>query len=173
MKICKNCGAQNWDICSTCERCKSILLDIDVPIVEYQEEEHQGTQDFWKKTPRALFYNNTSVTTAAKVFMIIATVGQALLTLLTFIMWIIFACLASRDDASLESGIVLALFFSCLAVFFIGLTVSLIMTIVYYRKTANSKERVGMGFKICTLLFVNFIAGILMLADERDKGQYI
>ena len=149
------------------------MLDIDAPIIEYQEEEYQETQDVLEEMPKVPVYNNTSMTTAAKVFMIITTVGQGLSTLLMLIMWIIFACLAFRDNATLESGIVLAFLFACLAVLVIGLTVSLIMTIIYYQKTANSKERVGTGFKICTLLFVNFIAGILMLVDERDKGQDI
>ena len=39
------------------------------------------------------------------------------------------------------------------------------MTVVYSNKVKNG-ENVGIGFKVCTLLFVNMIAGILMLCDK-------
>ena len=60
--------------------------------------------------------------------------------------------------------------YSVLAVFFgiwwlIALAWCLPMTIVYFKKTRQG-EAIGAGFKICTLLFVNLIAGILMLCDE-------
>ena len=41
------------------------------------------------------------------------------------------------------------------------------MTVVYHNKVKNN-EKVGMGFKICTLLFVNTIAGILMLCADAE-----
>lgn len=39
------------------------------------------------------------------------------------------------------------------------------MTISYNNKIKNG-ENVSTGFKVCTLLFVNLIAGILMLCDQ-------
>ena len=39
------------------------------------------------------------------------------------------------------------------------------MTLSYCGKI-NRGEKVGTGFKVCSLLFVSFIAGILMLCDE-------
>ena len=42
------------------------------------------------------------------------------------------------------------------------------MTIIYNRKIKNG-EVVGTGFKVCSLLFVNTIAGILMLCDNNWK----
>jgi uncharacterized membrane protein YvbJ len=41
------------------------------------------------------------------------------------------------------------------------------MTLSYINKIKNG-ERVGTGFKVCTLLFVNTIAGILMLCDDDN-----
>ena len=41
------------------------------------------------------------------------------------------------------------------------------MTVVFCRKVSNG-ERIGIGFKICTLLFVNTIAGILMLCASDN-----
>ena len=47
----------------------------------------------------------------------------------------------------------------------IPLAWSIPMTVSYFRKVKNHQP-VGLGFKICTLLFVSEIAGILMLCDN-------
>jgi len=39
------------------------------------------------------------------------------------------------------------------------------MTVVAFRKI-NNHERIGLGFKICTLIFVSLIAGILLLCMD-------
>ncbi len=51
--------------------------------------------------------------------------------------------------------------------FAIGLVWCLPMTISYCRKINNGKP-VGAGFKICSLIFISAIAGILMLCDKND-----
>ena len=40
------------------------------------------------------------------------------------------------------------------------------MTIIYFKKVKKGLP-IGTGFKICSLLFVNTIAGILMLCDKN------
>jgi len=42
------------------------------------------------------------------------------------------------------------------------------MTVSYNRKTKNG-EPISVGFKVCALLFVNLIAGILMLCDSENQ----
>ena len=39
------------------------------------------------------------------------------------------------------------------------------MTIICYQKK-QSKEPIGLAFKVCTMFFVNIIAGILLLCDN-------
>lgn len=51
---------------------------------------------------------------------------------------------------------------------FIPLAWCIPMTIVFKRKL-NNNESVGTGFKVCTLLFVNLIAGILMLCMPSNN----
>ena len=51
--------------------------------------------------------------------------------------------------------------------FLIPLAWILPMTISYNRKI-NNHEPVSIGFKVCTLIFVSLIAGILMLVDNED-----
>ena len=41
------------------------------------------------------------------------------------------------------------------------------MTVSYYKNITEGRS-VSVGFKVCTLLFVNLIAGVLMLCDTED-----
>ena len=38
---------------------------------------------------------------------------------------------------------------------------------VYYSKRIKTGEPIDIGFKICTLLFVSTLSGILMLVDDK------
>lgn len=49
----------------------------------------------------------------------------------------------------------------------ISLCWSLPMTIHVYNNY-NSSHKIGTAFKVCVLLFVNFIAGILLLSDNQQ-----
>lgn len=53
-----------------------------------------------------------------------------------------------------------------MGIYLIPLAWCLPMTIVYFQKIKHGKP-VGTGFKVCTLLFVNTISGILMLCDNN------
>ena len=54
--------------------------------------------------------------------------------------------------------------------FLIPLIWCLPMTVVYFNKTKNNQP-IGLGFKICCLIFVNTIAGILMLCDQAQNNK--
>ncbi|MCH5158492.1 MAG: hypothetical protein J1F33_04770 [Clostridiales bacterium] len=41
------------------------------------------------------------------------------------------------------------------------------MTVHYFNATKNHRP-IGVGFKVCSLLFVSLIAGILMLCDHEN-----
>ena len=49
----------------------------------------------------------------------------------------------------------------------IGLAWCLPLTIIYFKKIERG-EPIGTGFKVCSLLFVSMIAGILMLCDNNN-----
>ncbi len=55
----------------------------------------------------------------------------------------------------------------CMGFMLIPLAWCIPMTVIYCKKV-NNNEPVGIGFKICTLLFVNIVSGICMLIDQ-DK----
>ena len=46
----------------------------------------------------------------------------------------------------------------------------LFLIVVYFKKVKSGKK-VGIGFKICVLLFVNVFAGVSMLCDSSDKSD--
>ena len=79
---------------------------------------------------------------------------------------------ASQKNNS-ESGLkIAAKIFMILGTIGLGISCFLIplawcipMTVVYFSKTKKG-EPIGTGFKVCCLLFVSLIAGILMLCDE-------
>ena len=70
----------------------------------------------------------------------------------------------TNDRGASKAFMILACILS-IAGLLIPLAWCLPMTIVYFKKV-NRGEDVGTGFKVCTLLFVNTIAGILMLCDK-------
>ena len=45
------------------------------------------------------------------------------------------------------------------------------MFISFFRRVKDGR-RVGIAFKICTLLFVSLIAGVLMLCRDEDVYRY-
>lgn len=73
---------------------------------------------------------------------------------------------AKKDD-TLQIVAKVFMIISCVVTGFylIPLAWTIPMTIHYCNKIKNN-EPVGTGFKICTLLFVNTVAGILMLCDK-------
>lgn len=84
-----------------------------------------------------------------------------------------------RNDAAIEAKptrsasttaakvfMIISTVYMAIFTFCIALAWCLPMIISYSNKRKRG-ERVGTGFKICTLLFVNMIAGILMLCEEN------
>lgn len=54
-----------------------------------------------------------------------------------------------------------------LSTFLIGLAWAIPMTVSIFKKLDNG-EPVGVGLKVCSLLFVNTVAGILLLCMRND-----
>lgn len=79
---------------------------------------------------------------------------------------------AGKTNASTNTNLSsLAMVFMIIGTVFMGFSIiplawCLPMTIIYNRKIKNG-EPISTGFKVCSLLFVNTIAGILMLCDNN------
>lgn len=107
MKYCSKCGHQCVDEASICLGCGCAFDNVKV-----ENRKASGMQ------------------TAAKVFMILGTIINAIFGFLIPLAW-------------------------CLP-----------MTISYCNKT-NQNDKVGTGFKVCSLLFVSLLGGIFMLCDKE------
>lgn len=72
-----------------------------------------------------------------------------------------------KETSSLKT---IALLFMIIATVISGLSIIplawMIPMTVYYYKSIKNKESVSTGFKVCTLIFVSLISGILMLCDQ-------
>ncbi len=78
------------------------------------------------------------------------------------------------EDLKEKLPMKLAVFIFCLlstvvyGIWIIPLCWCIPMTVYVYKYYKGTKD-LGVGFKICTLLFVNMIGGILLLCTEADK----
>ena len=72
-----------------------------------------------------------------------------------------------KETSSLKT---IALVFMIIATVISGFSIIplawMIPMTVYYYKSIKNKESVSTGFKVCTLIFVSLISGILMLCDQ-------
>ena len=146
MRKCLNCGAQNYDIAKECSNCRFPLDPIDYKEIK---RSYQTTTE----------KSNNNLKTCAKAFLILGTVAYGVITLIYAILWLL--SFSIKDNFS---TVVSAIYF---LLFLILFSVSLFMTINYCNKI-NNKEPVGIAFKICALLFIGLIPGILMLCDAND-----
>lgn len=77
---------------------------------------------------------------------------------------------SSSGDSALKTLAKVFMIIGCISsafAFLIPLCWTIPMTVYYFKKTDNN-EKIGIGFKICALLFVNTIAGIMMLCDSSN-----
>lgn len=139
-KFCSKCGNKMLEEAVICPSCGCAATDAN-------------TQEQSKSS-------GSGLKTAAKVFMIISCSLYALLFVI-FSFASIGSCIAmGAAGAAISFGVLLTTL-----LYVIPLAWCLPMTIIYFRKCSNG-EKVGTGFKVCTLLFVNLFSGIFMLCDK-------
>ena len=159
MKTCKVCGTRHFDTAVVCEKCHAPLAN------KYNSNYHPPQSANYYARPEPS--RNSGLRLAAKVFMIISTVSAGIGLFFSLIFWLIglfsvsFVYSAGAGTLSIASLIFVWAFLP-------SFVVDLLMTINYCHKTRGG-EQPGVAFKICTLLFVNLIAGILMLCDNEEK----
>ncbi len=75
----------------------------------------------------------------------------------------------AKHDETLSLLAKILMILSCIggAIALIPLAWCIPMTVSYWRAVEENRP-VSTGFKVCTLIFVNIIAGILMLCDNKN-----
>lgn len=102
--------------------------------------------------------DSDTLLTVAKVFMIISCIAGPALGLLYGTIFMI----AAIGEAAMLIPAILVLVFCC-----VPLAWALPMTLTVSRKI-KEREPIGTALKICTLLFVNTISGILLLCHNDE-----
>ena len=136
MKICKNCGASNFDVRTVCEKCDA-PLDVVVQVSV-----------------------DNAFTVTAKIFMTVSAILYALSAIPFGINWVL-GVLANNWMIAMASFVSMFLFIALA-------TVTCFLKGTYKRKLIRRK-RIGLAFKICTLIFVHPVPGIMMLCDRNHR----
>lgn len=146
MKYCSKCGAELLDDAVVCPNCGTSVENQDASIANAGK--------------------NRTLGKVAKVFLILTIVG-CVLSAFSSILPILGGM---PSDMTEEAWLLLK---SASIGGFIGGLVPLAwvipMTVVIFRKLRDNK-RIGMGLKVCTLIFVNIISGILLLCMNDNNN---
>lgn len=118
-----------------------------------------GEPDYWTKHKES---NKSGLGLAAKILCIISSVCVGFFGLIYVIAMGIGLGVASQEG---EYAVVIPLFMFII-IFIAICIVSISMTVSLCRRLKNN-QTIGTGFKICILLLVNLIAGILLLCMDE------
>ena len=111
-------------------------------------------------TKKLVVRKPSSVAVASKIFLIMNIVLWGLCFLLSFVLWLL-----SFGEGNVE---IISSF-----IFMIATAVRTIVNVVVflqYNRKIKDGEIVGVGFRIFTVLFVSFIAGLLMFCDNNANN---
>lgn len=167
MKFCQNCGAQLEDAAAFCRECGSKVTVIDadqetayqVPPV-YQEPaqaQYQAPPVYQESAP-VQYQEQPVYQQSAGVPYQAPPVYQQPVT---------------DEQSGLKTAAKVFMVLGCISIGFltlVGLAWSIPMTVTVFHKFRDNKP-VGVGLKVCTLLFVNLIAGILLLCVKNPAPQ--
>ena len=142
MKKCPNCGYQNFDVNQECTICKSPLFT-------------SFGSNFAPPTTSA----NEGLRKATKVFLLLEVILAWITFVCTVVWWITLLAVAPVPLVAIMSILYMVIALA-LALFRTRMASS-------YSNRICKNGYVGTGFKICTLLFVSTIAGILMFCDDK------
>ena len=140
MKICAHCGERNFDIKTECDRCHRPFVTTFVS-------------------------KRTSLNKVVSAFMILAMIGAILEMIVSIFFWIVslYSYNVIGGHPTLAASAII--YFVAWVIFFIRAIIVGIMIGAYHKKTSYGYPA-SMAFKVCTLLFVSLISGILMLCDD-------
>ncbi len=167
MGYCSHCGNPIYEDDDVCEYCGRQI---------YREN---GSETYYKNIGREQLITRQrgNPYVAGKIFMLISVIICALGSILTMILCISLSTLFTNQEflygETIEGFETITLLGANIKFIFIiagiGALIPLCWYIpmtVYVFRCSREYEEIGVVFKICVLLFVNVIAGILLLCDN-------
>ena len=140
MKICPYCGEKNFDVKTECDKCHRPFVTASVS----------------KRTPMHKI---------AAAFMIRTTIMDILGMIGSAALWIISLWALNATDGFPLFTLSAITYLVMMVIFLIHALIVEFMRSYYHRKTSCGYP-VSTIFKVCTLLFVSLISGILMFSDD-------
>ena len=171
MKYCPHCGKEVLDEAVICPNCGC-------------------RTDYTAEASKTQSSRNKVLGTIAKILMLIQTISCGIAAIGMIITSIVLSITGGIVSGAIENGTASVpvapdgsapnpeIVFSILGVYFVVLAIAYLislawcipMTITTWRKLQR-RENMGVGFRVCVLLFVNMIAGILLLCLEEEPTQ--
>ena len=159
MKKCSFCGNSNFEtdhFCNKCGRALDEVVEINIPSLQ----EHKIIFTSGNAAP----VHNRGLKTAAYVFLLITTILQWVFFAVFLVSFLILSGVELPDnlfgfaiERLVGTGIITSWISALVASFSLG----------HFNRRVADRRRIGTGFKVFILLFVNVIAGILMLCDNE------
>ena len=156
MKTCRYCGEKNFDSNTICSRCNQPIYEKHNPF-----QNQQPIASSYAQTNNGCLVES-GLSIATKVIMVSLSVSLGIGFIIFLILWLIALALSP-----LEATLILP-YMLC---FFIFGGINVYMTISYFNKIYH-KEAISIGFKICAILFVGIVPGVLMLCDSGNGYRY-
>lgn len=141
MKYCSHCGAELVDETEICPKCGC------------------------RVSPDKSSNNYSTLGTVAKVFMILEIVAMAIAFLSVTISLAGVSTLPEDGTGDILALKMLLTIYLVITLAYLCWTVP--MTVVVFRRLKNNQP-IGIALKVCTLIFVNVISGILLLCMKDD-----
>lgn len=183
MKYCDKCGAEMLDEAVMCVKCGNMVS------AEGKSKEMVYNERYCTKCGAKVFQEtvvcphcgcpmenanvgkgkekNKGIDIAIKVLLILTIVGLAFCGFMYLISLIGFSMMPDIGATPEEMSYVLSMLIVMVVLCLPPLAWVIPMSIIILKKMKN-KEPIGVGLKICTLIFVNTIAGILLLCKNED-----
>ena len=166
MKKCSFCGTENFDISDVCSRCKNPLKptvseSFTPPSMQSYRQPYQQPTEYQARVTASPWGNPLKM--AAKVFLYIRIISTWISFFVVSVLWLIAIFTPASEAHDILSVSAFVLLCVCL-----GVAVFITCISRSYFNKVDERIPVGTGFKICILLFVDFIAGILMLCDNDE-----
>ena len=141
MRYCQHCGSEVHDEAVVCVKCGCSLKKV--------EQQKSGNSD--------------TLLIIAKIFMLISCVALPSIGLLYGLIFFVVAAATATLEVMIAAIIVIV--FLC-----VPLAWMLPLTIIINNKIKNH-EPISIALKVCTLIFVNVVSGILLLCHTDDGAN--
>ena len=185
MKYCTHCGKQLLDEAVLCVGCGCDVRKVHGVASEQPKKfcNYCGTEVLKDAVvctkcgcPLEVFSKGKVLQLASKILMVMSCIGILIGAIVMLTLSLVFANIANSCDIENLNYDFYRLVSRIMITIFLVLSLSLSWVIpmtVHYFKATKRNHSVGVAFKVCTTIFINFVIGILLFCDSNPKHEAI